>query len=75
MRKTCEFYICPICFTTSNQPGIHHNHEMIFCQQLPVGDDLLKPIRNLEGDLKTRAPRWFLEAVWAAANLDFKTAT
>jgi hypothetical protein len=71
MRKDCEFYICPICFKTSDEPGTHHEHEMIFCKSLPLGDDQLKPIRDLRGDLKSRAPRWFLEAVWDEANIDY----
>ena len=70
MREDCEFYICPVCFATSEEPGQHHDHDMVFCQQLPVGDERLKPIKDLEGDLKTRAPRWFLEAVRDAAGID-----
>lgn len=70
MRIDCEFYICPVCFTIRETPGEHHGHEMIHCQQLPIGDDRLKPIRDMEGDLKSRAPRWFLEAVWDAAGLE-----
>jgi len=44
---------------------------MIFCKQLPVGDDKLKPVMDIDGDLQTRAPRWFLEAVWDEAGLDY----
>lgn len=73
MREDCEFYICPICFTTSEKAGEHHNHEMVFCKQLPVGHEQLKPIIDLEGDLKTRAPRWFLEAVWDEAGIAYPT--
>lgn len=70
MRSECEFYICPICFSVSEEAGVHHDHEMIHCKRLPAGDDQLKPIITAGGDLKTRAPRWFLEAVWDAAGLD-----
>ncbi|HSG15658.1 MAG TPA: hypothetical protein VLE70_04975 [Anaerolineae bacterium] len=72
MRRDCEFYICPVCFATSEEPGEHHDHQMIFCKQLPVGDDKLKPVMDIDGDLRTRAPRWFLEAVWDEAGLDYK---
>ena len=75
MRRTCEFYICPICFMTDEKPGMHHDHVMVFCEQLPVGDDQLKPVRDIEGDLKTRAPRWFLEAVWDEAGIDYTPAS
>jgi hypothetical protein len=50
---------------------MHHDHVMIYCQRLPLGDDQLKPIRDIEGDLKTRAPRWFLEAVWDEADMEY----
>jgi hypothetical protein len=70
-RRDCEFYICPIRFTTSEVAGEHHNHQMVFCKQLPLGHEQLKPIIDLEGDLKTRAPRWFLEAVWDEAGLEY----
>jgi len=44
---------------------------MIHCEELPVGDEKLKPIINQEGDLKSHAPRWFLEAVWEAAGMAY----
>ncbi|MDX1615622.1 MAG: hypothetical protein R3300_15020 [Candidatus Promineifilaceae bacterium] len=71
MRENCEFYICPVCFATSEAPGRHHQHDMVYCRELEAGDEELKPIRDVEGDLKTRAPRWFLEAVWDAAGLKY----
>ena len=71
MMKECDFYICPICFAVSENPGTHHNREMIFCEHLPIGHDRLKPVVDLEGDLKTRAPRWFLEAVWDTAGMEY----
>jgi hypothetical protein len=70
MRDECEFYICPVCFEVSEQAGRHHDHEMVFCRQLPLGHDLLKPLLTHEGELKSRAPRWFLEAVWDAAGIE-----
>ncbi len=71
MRNDCEFYICPVCFATSVAPGSHHNHEMIYCQQLPLGDEQLKPIQDIQGEIKTRAPRWFLEAIWDEAGMRY----
>lgn len=75
MNQECEFYICPVCFSVSELPGTHHSHEMIFCKQLPKGHELLKPIIDNKGDLKTRAPRWFLEAVWNAARMEYPPQT
>jgi hypothetical protein len=71
MRTDCAFYICPVCFQTNMDGGRHHGHDMVYCRQLPIGDELLKPIVDSGGDLKSRAPRWFLEAVWEAAGIDF----
>ena len=70
MRECVDFYICAVCFTTSETPGMHHDRPMVHCEELPVGDDRLKPIVNRAGDLKTHAPRWFLEAVWEAAGIE-----
>ncbi len=71
MMEECDFYICAVCFSVSEHPGTHHNREMVYCEQLPVGDERLKPVIDLEGALKTRAPRWFLEAVWDAAGMEY----
>ena len=71
MRECVDFYICPICFTVSETPGYHHERPMLHCEELPVGHDRLKPIMDQEGDLKTQAPRWFLEAVWKAAGIEY----
>jgi hypothetical protein len=75
MRNDCEFHICPVCFTTSEEPGVHHGHEMVHCRRLPVGHDRLKPIFDESGRLKTRAPRWFLQAVWEAAGIAYPPET
>lgn len=71
MRECINFYICPVCFLVSEEPGMHHNRQMVYCQELPVGDDRLKPVISREGDLKSHAPRWFLEAVWEAAGMEY----
>jgi hypothetical protein len=44
---------------------------MVHCEELPIGHENLKPIIDADGDLKTDAPRWFLEAVREAAGLDY----
>jgi hypothetical protein len=75
MRECVGFYICPVCFATSEEPSEHHDRRMVHCEELPVGDDRLKPIINSEGDLKSDAPRWFLEAVWRAAGMEYPTAS
>ena len=71
MRECIGFYICPVCFAVSEEPGMHHDRQMVHCDELPVGDERLKPIINKQGDLESHAPRWFLEAVWEAAGMEF----
>ena len=71
MREEIDFYICPICFLVSDTAGYHHGRRMVYCQELPLGDEQLKPIVDGKGDLKSRAPRWFLEAVWDAAGMEY----
>jgi hypothetical protein len=65
--RECEFYICPVCFEVSEKAGDHHGRPMIYCRELPLGSQELQPIISQGGDLKSRAPRWFLDAVRRAA--------
>ena len=57
------FYLCPICFEVSEFECEHHGRPMVRCDAGQPGDERRKPIINGGGNLKTRAPRWFLEAI------------
>ena len=61
MNQDCNFYICPTCFNVSEKPTTCHDQAMIHCRNLQPGDPRLKPLIDNEGDLKNRAPRWFVE--------------
>ncbi len=61
MNQDCDFYICPTCFNVSEEPTTCHDQAMIHCRNLQPGDPRLKPLIDNEGDLKNRAPRWFVE--------------
>ena len=63
MNEDCDFYICTTCFRTSETEEECHGRMMLHCGQLQPGDPRLKPLLDSEGDLKTRAPRWFLEGI------------
>ncbi len=63
MKRDCDFYICPTCFATNETSLECHGHPMIHCGLLQPGDKRLKPLINKEGELKSRAPRWFLESL------------
>lgn len=55
-------YICAICFATRESEGYCHDHRMVKCMVGELGDERRKPA--MEGPIiKSRAPRWFLEAV------------
>lgn len=63
MNRNCNFYLCPTCFKTSDTSGECHGHPMIYCGDLQPGDERLKPLFDKNGELKSRAPRWFLESL------------
>jgi hypothetical protein len=57
------FYICPICFEVYETGGECHGHVRVCCDVGEPGDERRKPEINGGGRLKSRAPRWFLEAI------------
>jgi hypothetical protein len=56
-RRT-RFYICPICFSASKVRLECHGHRMITCNAENPED--CKPPMTADGELKARAPRWFI---------------
>ncbi|HEX6386071.1 MAG TPA: hypothetical protein VF177_15480 [Anaerolineae bacterium] len=57
------FYLCPTCFAVSETAGRCHNHVKVCCSPGRPGDERRKPLMDADGRLKSRAPRWFLEAI------------
>jgi hypothetical protein len=58
-------YICPECFEAFGSVPANHPHNLarvIICDPGEPGDERRKPVLDLDGDLRTHAPRWFLEA-------------
>lgn len=53
-----RFYICPICFSASKVRLECHGHRMITCDAETPED--CKPPMTSDGELKARAPRWFI---------------
>ena len=53
-----RFYICPICFAASKVRLECHGHRMITCDAETPED--CKPPMTADGELKARAPRWFI---------------
>ena len=61
MNDNCDFYLCSICFNTAEEPAQCHGTPMVHCGSFQPGDFRLKPLMDEDGNLKTDAPRWFLE--------------
>jgi hypothetical protein len=57
------FYLCSVCFLTSEYRLECHGHWMILCDALEANDERRKPEMTARGRLKSRAPRWFTEAL------------
>ena len=53
-----RFYICPICFSASKVRLECHGHRMIACNAENPED--CRPPMTADGELKARAPRWFI---------------
>lgn len=64
MEAEDNFYICPICFQVCESEIECHAHRMVECDPGEAGDERRRPIRDRFGNYVSRAPRWFLEAVW-----------
>lgn len=56
-------YICPICFRVCESETECHNHMMVSCDTGNPGDERRKPIKDRFGNLVSRAPQWYLEAL------------
>lgn len=67
MNWEVEFYICPKCFRIAQARKKHHQRQMLHCAGFPAGDTQLKPPQDEQGNLKSRAPRWFVEQRWPHA--------
>ncbi len=62
MNTEQDFYICLFCFFASETNDECHDRLMAHYTGFPVGDTRLKPILDEAGGVKTRMPRWMLEA-------------
>ncbi len=63
MKSHNIFYICPICFNTSETSAHCHGRAMIKYDACAVTGDQRKPVADSQGRFKSRAPRWFVEAI------------
>lgn len=54
-------YICQECFTMTEEPRECCELEMICIDAGAPGDERSKPLMDEQGNLKTRAPIWWVE--------------
>lgn len=60
-EEEARFYICPQCFLASYYQQECHGHLMIPCNADQAED--CKPLVDKEGNIKSRAPKWFITSV------------
>ena len=56
-----RFYICPTCFAVAYEPIEGHPHPMVPCNAERIED--CKPLMTNDGQLRSRAPRWFIKEI------------
>lgn len=54
-------YICQDCFTIAEEPRKCCDHDMARIDAGAPGDERSKPLMDEHGNLKTRAPVWWVE--------------
>ena len=59
-----EFFLCPKCFHVAQASEEHHQRSMFHYSGYRLGDEHIKPLQDGAGNLKSRAPRWFIAQQW-----------
>ncbi len=54
-------YVCPNCFSLSEEPKECCHEMMVQCDAGVPGDEQSRPLMAADGELVTRAPRWWVE--------------
>ena len=62
-RQEGEFYICPTCFRVSLRVEECHGAVMVCCNVPDQLDERRRPDVDAKGRMRSRAPRWFKDAV------------
>ena len=58
-HKPPKFYLCPVCFAAAEHRLECHGHLMLPCHA--DSPRQCTPLIGRDGELKSRAPRWFLQ--------------
>lgn len=62
METNPIFYLCPKCFETFETEPSNHQHTVLRIDPAKLDADSRKPLMDSQGNLRSSAPRWFLEA-------------
>lgn len=60
------FYFCPVCFDQVEPSLEQHPHRLVRVVPGDPGSERRKPVRGARGEILSRAPRWFVEALQQA---------
>lgn len=63
MDSCLTFYLCPICFEAAEERKRCHDRLMVCYDGRCQTGEARKPLVDSKGDLRSQAPRWFLQAV------------
>ncbi|HSD85352.1 MAG TPA: hypothetical protein VLG46_15930 [Anaerolineae bacterium] len=62
METDSIFYLCPKCFETFEAEPALHRHAVLRIDTAQLDAESRKPLMDSQGNLRSSAPRWFLEA-------------
>lgn len=63
MDSCLTFYLCPICFEAAEERRQCHGRPMVCYDGSCQPKEARKPLQDSDGDLRSQAPRWFLQTI------------
>ena len=63
MNTNPVFYLCPKCFEAFDSEPTDHPHAILCINTAELDIESRRPVMDQDGNLHSRAPRWFLEAI------------
>ncbi len=60
-ETSCEFHICPTCFRVARSTRSCHGRRMALVRAGQMSAHSRRPLMDERGNLRTRAPQWFLD--------------
>jgi hypothetical protein len=57
------FFLCPTCFHVAVDRAVDHPHPMLRIDAGALDDERRRPLIDAGGQIRTHAPRWFIETL------------